>query len=148
MAVAGGYHAGVPRASDARLPTAAGVIAIREDGRVLAVSRGADLSNWGLPFGLGEPGEDARAIARRELREETGLDAELFECVYEARAGACWAVTFRAQVTGALRSSHEGTADWIDYERLTAPTSRHAPYHRQLLRRLLAAGCLARDGVR
>ena len=119
------------------LPIAAGVLAIRDDGRVLAVSRGADLTNWGLPFGLGEPGEDAPAIALRELREETGLDGELVAVVYEAQAGACWAVTFLARVRGVLRSSDEGEVDWVDYERLTAPTSRHAAYNRELLRQLV-----------
>ena len=123
---------------ESTLPLAAGVLVIRDDGRVLAVSRGRDLSNWGLPFGLGEPGEDAPAIALRELREETGLDGELLRRLHEGQAGTCWAVTFLARATGELRSSHEGTADWVDYERLTAATSRHAEYNRLLLRQLLA----------
>jgi 8-oxo-dGTP pyrophosphatase MutT (NUDIX family) len=124
---------------DPALPIAAGVLVIRDDGRVLAVSRGADLTDWGLPFGQGEPGEDPRTIALRELHEETGLDGELIEPIYEAQAGTRWAITFLARVTGELRSSDEGEAAWVDYDRLTAPTSRHAEYNRAVLRQLLAA---------
>lgn len=32
---------------------------------------------WGLPKGLIEPGEDAATAALREVREETGLQAEI-----------------------------------------------------------------------
>jgi 8-oxo-dGTP pyrophosphatase MutT (NUDIX family) len=128
----------VPPAKPASdLPIAAGVLVIRDDGRVLAVSRGADLTDWGLPFGLGEPGEEAAAVALRELREETGLDGELRERIFEAQAGTRWAITFLARVAGEPRPSSEGEVAWVDYERLTAPTSRHAEYNRALLRRLL-----------
>lgn len=34
-------------------------------------------SHWGLPKGTPEPDEDAPATARREVREETGIDAEI-----------------------------------------------------------------------
>lgn len=39
-------------------------------------TRTGDLA-WGLPKGLIEPGEDAAAAAIREVREETGLRAEI-----------------------------------------------------------------------
>jgi 8-oxo-dGTP pyrophosphatase MutT (NUDIX family) len=34
---------------------------------------------WGFPKGLVERGEDERATARREIREETGLDVTLLD---------------------------------------------------------------------
>jgi 8-oxo-dGTP diphosphatase len=39
--------------------------------------KGADV--WGLPKGGAEPGETPEAAALREVREETGLDAEIVE---------------------------------------------------------------------
>ncbi|MEJ2864212.1 NUDIX domain-containing protein [Actinomycetospora flava] len=62
-----------------RLPMAAGVLV--RDGRVLLGLRRADRASypgvWDLPGGHVEPGEAPRATARRELREELGIDAEL-----------------------------------------------------------------------
>lgn len=48
----------------------------RDDGRLLLV-RQRYRNHWGLPGGLLERGESTAAAARREVREETGLDVEL-----------------------------------------------------------------------
>lgn len=48
----------------------------RDDGRILLV-RHVYRHRWGVPGGLLDRGEDAAAGARREVREEVGLDVEL-----------------------------------------------------------------------
>lgn len=57
---------------------AVGVVCLR-GGEVLLIRRGAPprLGEWSLPGGRIEPGERAIDAALRELREETGVEAEL-----------------------------------------------------------------------
>jgi ADP-ribose pyrophosphatase YjhB (NUDIX family) len=54
------------------LPGAA-VVVLDTDDRVLLLQR-ADTGGWGLPGGFMEPGESLEETARREVKEETGLD--------------------------------------------------------------------------
>lgn len=60
-------------------PRCAASAAVFRDGRVLLVQRGrgALAGLWSLPGGHIEPGETASAAAVREVREETGVEAEL-----------------------------------------------------------------------
>ncbi|HEV2176227.1 MAG TPA: NUDIX hydrolase [Terriglobia bacterium] len=52
-------------------------------GRVLLIRRGAEplKGRWSLPGGMIELGEELAAAARRELKEETGLDVEPREMI-------------------------------------------------------------------
>lgn len=115
---------------------AAGVLAFDDRGRVLAVARGTDLADWGLPFGLCEPGERPEQAARRETLEETGMDAVDLRYVFAAQAGDCWAITFLAKVSGEPRASDEGEAAWVERELLTRSTSSFAQYNRALFAHL------------
>lgn len=71
---------------DLTIPRAVCILITRmsDDGgiEVLAVSRRYDPSAFGLPGGKVESGEARIAAARRELWEETGLDATVFEPVF------------------------------------------------------------------
>lgn len=60
-------------------PRCAASAAVFRDGSVLLVQRGkgALVGLWSLPGGHIEPGETAKAAAVREVREETGVEAEL-----------------------------------------------------------------------
>ena len=66
--------------SQPRVPCVGGVV--RDDaGRLLLIRRGHAPSRglWSLPGGRVEPGETLEAAVVREVREETGLEAELVE---------------------------------------------------------------------
>lgn len=60
-------------------PVAGVSILLHGDGKVLLVKRGKApyAGAWSLPGGRVEPGESLTEAALRELREETGLQAEL-----------------------------------------------------------------------
>ena len=53
--------------------TSCGVIVT--DGRRLLLGHATRSPRWDIPKGVAEPGESLAAAARRELAEETGLDA-------------------------------------------------------------------------
>lgn len=79
---------------DLRPVPAVGVVCLRGD-EVLLIQRGTPprMGEWSLPGGRIEPGEPAKTAALRELREETGVQAELVglvdvvDAIFENRAG-------------------------------------------------------------
>jgi len=54
------------------------VLVYDNQGRILLQHR-SDTGTWGLPGGAMEPGETLEETARRELYEETGLEAHTFK---------------------------------------------------------------------
>lgn len=63
----------------------AGVMLVNRAGKVFVGQRIDTVSEaWQMPQGGIDPGEDARAAAVRELREETGVAADKIEFVAEA----------------------------------------------------------------
>ena len=95
------------------------VIYVTNGNKVLAVSRGLDLSDLNMPGGRVESGEKPEEAAIRELREETGLIADEIYPVY-ARVNKGYLVTaFHVpSFHGNLIPSNEGVPSWEDSETL------------------------------
>jgi len=58
---------------------------VTDDSRVLLIRHEGAPERWGHPGGGHEPGERIEATARRELREETGVEVTLTDVVYARR---------------------------------------------------------------
>jgi 8-oxo-dGTP pyrophosphatase MutT (NUDIX family) len=85
---------------------------------VLASRRRRDGSlAWGLAKGLVEPGEDPAATAVREVREETGIEAEIIEPLGDVSYFYVWeGVRVRKTVTFFLMRAVGGDPSRHDHE--------------------------------
>lgn len=101
-------------------------VAVFKDGAVLLVKRGRapKEGEWSLPGGKIEPGETAPMAALRELKEETGIEAELagtlgsLEIEPEASGSAALryrlTVFYGRYVAGVVRpGSDAAAAEWV-----------------------------------
>ncbi|HMF39339.1 MAG TPA: NUDIX hydrolase [Polyangia bacterium] len=62
-----------------KTPLATVDVIIETDGGIVLIRRRNPPPGWALPGGFVDPGESAANAARREAKEETGLDVELTE---------------------------------------------------------------------
>lgn len=119
---------------------AAGVLAIREDGKALGFRRDDDPNGVSLPCGGIEVNESPLDAARRELREETGYvvaethAAQHYCAVDDVDNSEVHVFMIR------LSSDHaqvepgtpdEGAAEWVDAGALL--TSKYADFNRKML---------------
>jgi 8-oxo-dGTP diphosphatase len=69
-----------------------------------------------------ERGEEVLSAARRELKEETGLDADLWLCgtviVDVNEIGICLYVFIGKNARGELKPSKEGSVEWVRFDAL------------------------------
>jgi len=102
--------------SDA-MPHAACVLITADDGKVLAVSRKDDPSDFGLPGGKVDSGEDTVTAAARELQEETGLIAKTLTPVFCSTDSEGFVVTtYAAEVEGEIDTQESGAVRWVDLQ--------------------------------
>lgn len=107
-------HLAVEPTADETLPKVA-LAYVKSGGKVLAVSRGADMSDMNMPGGGVELGEDPRDAAARELWEETGIVAhEMFPVFSKTANGKIITAYKVVSYGGELRGSDEGTPEWVE----------------------------------
>ena len=140
-----------------RFEHSAGGVVIRRRGGQIEVAlaarrtRKGDLA-WGLPKGLVEEGESPEETAVREVREETGLEAEIVEPLGDISYWYVWenvrirkkVTFFLMEATGGDVSLHDNEMEEIEWFPLNEAVRRASyPSERTVLQR--ASDALARS---
>jgi mutator protein MutT len=118
----------IPTGSDLAQRDGASMVVLNQN-KVLLVRRGrlpfAGL--WSLPGGKAEGGETPREAARRELREETGIEADvegvLDKVTVAAPGGASYRLTvfYGRPIGGSLTTGSDAdTAEWVPLDDIEA----------------------------
>ncbi len=113
------------------------VLLQNDQGQILAVSRGKDTRDWGMPGGWIEPDEDPAQAAARELYEETGIivKPEDLRAIY-FQAG-CMTFTPDGPIQmpkGRLFSEpFEGYVDWVEPAAIACPACSFGPTNQRML---------------
>jgi len=100
-------------------PFACVAVVIRDGDKILLIER-RDGNGLGLPGGHIKQGETAEDAARREVKEETGLDCEIIKILgtLSGKRPGIWLqavdIVYEGRVTGGhLRDSGEGRGRWV-----------------------------------
>jgi 8-oxo-dGTP pyrophosphatase MutT (NUDIX family) len=120
-----------------RLRASIGII--REGNRVLVIRRN-DGRGLCFPGGLAYRWETDEQVLVREIREETGLNAQSFEFAFRYDSSGEIPVriaVFQTQAEGQLRGSWEGTPEWVDLTEVEAGLLRS---QKIVVERLLQGG--------
>jgi len=123
------------------------VLLMREDGWLLAVSRGADTMDWGMPGGWLEPGESPAEGAARELWEETGIEVrpEHLRQVYEQQGcitfapvpnAPVWGTTYAGNLVLEPQGEWEGYPAWVRPKTIACATCTFGASNGRMLRAL------------
>lgn len=119
-----------------RQPRSVVALVLREDGRLLAVSRRGRPDDLGLPGGKIDPGEVPDEAVVRELAEETGVTLHEPEFCYERvdNSDGVVAWCYRGAWSGTARQMEDGiTVTWVEPARLLEPSCTFREYNRGVL---------------
>jgi len=121
-----------------RMPRAVCFLLVREDGKILAVSRKRDRTRFGLPGGKVEPGETWEQALAREVLEETGLTVheprQIFRLVCRGRQDYVAKAYFAGRVTGELHTDEPIDIRYVDAQVLL--DGPFGEYNRKLFRKV------------
>jgi len=112
----------------------AGCMVADDQGRVLLVHRNTpDLTQWEIPGGKVEPGEQPRVAAIREIKEELGVEVKVIEPLgvteFDFRGTPCEYHYFRATIVAGkpeLRESKHDAWAYVDLDSTEHDLSRGA----------------------
>jgi len=118
------------------MPDWAQVFAVMDDGRVAMIEHykhGPGALSLELPAGYLEPGEDPEIAARRELLEETGLEADDWRCLghffMDGNRGCGTSHVYLARGARQVAAPHLEASELIAQRRLTLDDVRAAWQH-------------------
>lgn len=96
------------------IPQSSCIYVTKGDGKILAVSRKDDPTDFGMPGGRVEYGEDPMHAAVRELKEETGFDITNAKLIYESQDDNGYYVrVYTGDVSGRPHTIETGLIRWV-----------------------------------
>jgi len=109
------------RVTQKKFTASVAVIITNRDGKVLLLEHILrPASGWGIPGGFLNQGEQPEVAARRELREETGIELENLKMVRVRTLNRHIEMLFRAESNDAARvlSREIKSLDWFEIDKI------------------------------
>lgn len=91
---------------------------IKQDDKILVVSRKNDTTKIGLIGGKVDKGETFKTAAIRECLEETGLTAYNLMPIYINAENGFLCVVFKANYKGDINTNENGLVSWANFDLL------------------------------